>query len=173
MLLFLRYFKLTRPQLLLSFFAASLFTPIAMADTATPSQPSIALDVYKDANCGCCNAWIEHANEHGFDTQGHNISRLYQFKLSKGIAGQHQSCHTAISNDGYVFEGHVPARFVHQFLDNPPQGAIGLSVPAMPMGSPGMEYQNQFDPYQVLLLMEDGSTKVYANITSLEESLRH
>src|SRR5690554_7735854 len=78
-----------------------------------------------------------------------------------------------MSADGYVYEGHVPARYVQEFLSAPPANAIVLSVPAMPMGSPGMEYQNRFDPYKVLLLMKDGSSQVYANITNLERSEVH
>lgn|SRR5690625_1949470 len=144
------------------------FADAAVNKVAT-SKP-IALDVYKDANCGCCNDWIHHANERGFTTRGHDIKNLYQFKLSKGIARENQSCHTAVSGEGYVFEGHVPARYVHRFLSAPPVNAIGLAVPAMPVGSPGMEYQNRFQPYQVLLLLKDGSTKIFAEVNSLEES---
>jgi hypothetical protein len=63
-----------------------------------------------------------------------------------------------------VFEGHIPARYIQQFLDNPPADAIGLSVPGMPVGSPGMEVGDKFIPYQVLLLKHDGSTEVFARV---------
>ena len=82
-----------------------------------------------------------------------------------------RSCHTAVTTDGFVFEGHVPAKYMAKFLENPPKGAIGLAVPGMPMGSPGMEYQNKFMPYQVMQLNKDGSTAVYADIDSPEAQL--
>lgn len=71
-----------------------------------------------------------------------------------------------------MFEGHVPARYVQRFLSAPPANVIGLAVPAMPLGSPGMEYQNKFEAFDVLLLMKDGSTTVYAQVNTLEDSIR-
>jgi hypothetical protein len=68
-----------------------------------------------------------------------------------------------------VFEGHVPARFITQFLKNPPEGAIGLSVPSMPVGSPGMEMGNKFMPYRVLLLGKNASAEVFATVDSADE----
>ena len=82
-----------------------------------------------------------------------------------------RSCHTAVTSDGYVFEGHVPAKYIAQFLANPPSEAIGLAVPGMPMGSPGMEYQNKFSPYQVMQINKDGSTAVYAEGDSANAQL--
>ncbi len=79
------------------------------------------------------------------------------------------SCHTAVTENGYVFEGHVPARYIAQFLNDPPAGAVGLSVPAMPVGSPGMEYKDEFMPYQVLLVNKDGSVEVYASVESYQQ----
>ncbi|MGB1058644.1 MAG: DUF411 domain-containing protein, partial [Ketobacter sp.] len=70
----------------------------------------------------------------------------------------------AVSKQGFVFEGHIPARYIQQFLANPPEGAFGLAVPAMPVGSPGMEVNERFMPYQVLLLKKDGSTEVFAAV---------
>lgn len=172
MFLILRRVFLLKLTILVSMFTLAGFPFTAQAEINRSSNLDIALDVYKDASCGCCDDWLKHADERGFKTKGHNIRRLSEFKISKGIAPAYQSCHTAISAEGYVFEGHVPARYVQQFLSAPPANAIGLSVPEMPMGSPGMEYQNKFDPYDVLLLMKDGSSKVYARITSLEESVK-
>src|SRR5690554_105319 len=167
------YSRPLRPlKLMLSLLMLAGFSLTAIAEKASNTKAAIALDVYKDANCGCCNDWLTHADERGFTTRGHNINNLYQFKLSKGIAQENQSCHTAVSSEGYVFEGHVPARYMQRFLSAPPAGAIGLAVPAMPMGSPGMEYQNKFEAYEVLLLMKDGSSTVYAQVNTLEDSVR-
>ena len=94
---------------------------------------------------------------------------MSDIKEDRGIAPNYRSCHTAESNDGYVFEGHVPAKYIKQFLADVPKDSIGLSVPAMPVGTPGMEVDDRFMPYQILLLKEDGSSSVYAEIASYEE----
>lgn len=172
MFLVLHRLFLLKLTLLVSLFTLAGFSFTAQAETKQSSDLGIALSVYKDPNCGCCNDWIDHADERGFKIKARNSNRMGELKLAKGIKAEYQSCHTAISADGYVFEGHVPARYVKRFLSAPPANAIGLSVPAMPMGSPGMEYQNRFDPYNVLLLMKDGSSQVYASITSLEDSVK-
>lgn len=144
---------------------------ILIARAAEPGTTEPLLTVYKDANCGCCEKWLTHISERGFSVSAHN-NNLYEFKQSKGIPASMQSCHTAVSSQGYVFEGHVPAKFISRFLATPPKDAIGLTVPAMPVGSPGMEYQDKFMPYQVLLLKKDGSSEVYAQVNSLEESVQ-
>lgn len=115
---------------------------ILIARAAEPGTTEPLLTVYKDANCGCCEKWLTHISERGFSVSAHNINNLYEFKQSKGIPASMQSCHTAVSSQGYVFEGHVPAKFISRFLATPPKDAIGLTVPAMPVGSPGMEYQD-------------------------------
>ena len=135
---------------------------IALAD-----EPAMThLDVYKSPTCGCCTKWMDHLAEYGFTSTGRDTAELGRIKLELGVPTRYGSCHTAVSKDGYVFEGHVPARYITQFLDNPPADALGLSVPAMPVGSPGMEYQDQFMPYEVLLLNKDGSIAVYAAVES-------
>ena len=100
---------------------------------------ALSLDVFKSPTCGCCQKWIDHIELSGFKATAHDTDRLNQIKTDSGILPQYQSCHTAISENGFVFEGHIPAAIVKQFLDNPPKDAIGLAVPGMPMGSPGME----------------------------------
>jgi len=127
------------------------------------------LDVYKSPTCSCCEKWLDHIDQHGFISKAHNQSNLSSFKKQKGISPQYHSCHTAISTDGYVFEGHVPAKFIHQFLAKPPANAIGLAVPAMPIGTPGMEVGDKFMPYKVILLMADGSYGIYAELTNYQE----
>ena len=83
-----------------------------------------------------------------------------------------RSCHTAVSSQGYAFEGHIPARDSHQFLANPPADGIGLTVPAMPVGSPGMEVGDKFMPYRVLLMKKDGSTEVFASVESAAQQVQ-
>jgi len=143
---------------------------VAQQGEAEQSSPAIAMDLYKSPTCGCCGKWAEHAEDRGFSLTTHHPADLNKLKLERGIAPQYQSCHTVISADDYVFEGHIPARFIQQFLAAPPADAIGLSVPAMPAGSPGMEMGDRFTPYQVLLLKRDGSADVFAKVnTPLEQ----
>jgi hypothetical protein len=139
----------------------------AMQPTQTKPQPR--LQVYKSPTCQCCEKWLKHIEQHGFISTAHNQTSLSTFKSDKGIAPQYRSCHTAVSKAGYIFEGHVPAKFIHQFLANPPENAIGLAVPGMPIGSPGMEVGDKFMPYQVLLLNADNSYVVYAELNSYQE----
>lgn len=127
---------------------------------------NLSLDVYKSPNCGCCGKWVEHAAQRGFTLSTHHPADLNKLKADKGITPELQSCHTAVSAEGFVFEGHIPARYIRDFLANPPAGALGLAVPAMPVGSPGMEVENRFMPYEVLLLKDDGGTAVYAKVTT-------
>ena len=134
--------------------------PAEISDKA----PEIQMDVYKSPTCGCCAKWVDHITLHGFKTAEHLPSNLQQFKLDKGIAPRYQSCHTGVSKEGYVFEGHIPAKIMKRFLLEKPAGAIGLSVPGMPVGSPGMEVGERYDDYNVLLLMKDGTAQVYHKV---------
>lgn len=129
----------------------------------------IVLHVYKSPTCGCCGKWVDHMADRGFALTTHHPTDMYHLKQDKGIAQDYQSCHTAVSAEGYVFEGHIPARYIQQFLHKPPAGARGLVVPAMPVGSPGMEVEDRFMPYDVLLLKEDGSMEVFVIVTSAEQ----
>lgn len=132
---------------------------------------NVSATVYKDANCGCCKEWISHAEDNGLSATAQDVADLAVFKERYSVPNEMRSCHTVVTTDGYVFEGHVPAKYMAQFLENPPVQAMGLAVPGMPVGSPGMEYQNKFMPYQVMQLNKDGTTQVYADIESVEQQL--
>ena len=132
---------------------------------------NVSATVYKDANCGCCKEWISHAEDNGLSATANDVADIMLFKERYGVPNNMQSCHTTVTDDGYVFEGHVPAKYVAQFLENPPTQALGLAVPGMPMGSPGMEYQGQFEPYQIMQINKDGSSEVYASIDSPQQQL--
>jgi hypothetical protein len=144
-------------------------------DTQTQEETQIShskthLTVYKRESCSCCNDWITHLDNNDFHTQAINDENLTQFKLDKGIAPRFHSCHTAVSTDGFVFEGHIPAKYIQTFLANKPKNALGLAVPAMPAGSPGMEMDDRFSPYKVLLLNKDGSFTTFAEVlTQMEQ----
>ena len=109
------------------------------------------VEVWKSPSCGCCKVWIEHLESHGFSTRVHDVGNTAK-RAQMGIAQEHGSCHTAVV-EGYAIEGHVPAREIQRLLKEKPR-VIGLAVPGMPMGSPGMdgpEYGPRRDPYDVLL----------------------
>ena len=128
------------------------------------SQNKFSLLVHKTPTCGCCKKWVKHLEANSFSTMIKDHQNLQKVKEQYSLQPKYQSCHTAVSQDGYVFEGHIPSKFIKQFLANPEADAIGLSVPGMPLGSPGMEVQGRFMPYDVLVLFQDGSSKVYAEV---------
>ena len=130
----------------------------------TSAQNKFSLLVHKTPTCGCCKKWVKHLEANSFLTMIKDHQNLQQVKDQYSIKPKYQSCHTAVSQDGYIFEGHIPSKFIKQFLANPEADAIGLSVPGMPLGSPGMEVEGRFMPYDVLVLYKDGSSKVYAEV---------
>ncbi len=125
------------------------------------SPPRLYAQVWKDAHCGCCKDWVAHLEKHGFTASiadaGNSTARA---KL--GMPQQFASCHTAVIQ-GFVIEGHVPAVDILRLIKERPQ-AIGLAVPGMPIGSPGMDgatYGGRRDAYQVLLIRKDGSAVTF------------
>jgi hypothetical protein len=120
------------------------------------------IEVWKTASCGCCASWVEHLAQNGFSPKAANVaaSELAEIKIRAGLPPQHQSCHTA-KVGGYVIEGHVPAEDIRRLLAEKPD-AVGISVPGMPMGSPGMETGGHNEPYEVVLIRRDGATEVFA-----------
>tara|TARA_R110002020_G_scaffold416435_1_gene625756 strand:+ start:1974 stop:2597 length:624 start_codon:yes stop_codon:yes gene_type:complete len=132
---------------------------------------NVSATVYKDANCGCCKEWVSYAEDNGLSATAQDVEDLSLFKERYSVPQQMRSCHTTVTTDGFVFEGHVPAKYMAQFLANTPAQAIGLAVPSMPVGSPGMEYEGKFMPYKVMQLNKDGTTEVYADIESPQQQL--
>jgi hypothetical protein len=141
-----------------------LITMILSVLASTTTAADEALTVYKNPGCGCCSAWADRMKDAGFSVSVTERSAQNVDAWQVGIQAEHQSCHTAVSESGYVFEGHVPASIIRRFLDEQPADAKGLSVPGMPVGSPGMESGNRRDPYDVLLVKTDGTVEVFAHI---------
>ena len=121
------------------------------------------IHVRKSATCACCEKWVDHLRQSGFAVTTENMAAgaLMRFKLEHGLTPELMSCHTA-RVAGYTIEGHVPAREITRLLKDRPE-AIGLAVPDMPIGSPGMESGDRRDAYDVLLIKKDGATTVYAS----------
>ena len=116
------------------------------------------ITVYKGATCGCCSLWGQHLKATGFQVAAQDVPDIAEYKTKHGVPDALRSCHTAIV-DGYVIEGHVPAAEILRLLQERPK-AVGLAVPGMPLGSPGMEGSVR-DKYSVLLFTADGRTTVY------------
>ena len=131
---------------------AAVFAIVAgfavMSGTAGPANAQ-TITVYKTPWCGCCTAWVKHLQRDGLDVRVIEREDLAPVRASLGVPDQLASCHTA-EIDGYAIEGHVPAADIRRLLKERPAGA-GLSVPGMPMGSPGMETPNSPDAYDVIL----------------------
>lgn len=138
--------------------ATLLIGSLAQASWAAPETPVI--DVYKSPTCGCCNKWIDHLKANGFGVRSYDTDNVAQHKARLGVPPGYGSCHTA-EVDGYVIEGHVPAREIKRLLKEKPR-ARGLVVPAMPVGSPGMEADGRKDPYKVFLVNRDRPVRTYA-----------
>ena len=128
------------------------------------SSSNSILVVHKTPTCGCCKKWMKHLEENDFNLSSQDQQNLNDIKDMHNIKPEYRSCHTAVSSDGFIFEGHIPSKYIKQFLLENHDDAIGLSVPNMPLGSPGMEFENRFMPYDVLILFKDGSSKVYAEV---------
>lgn len=139
---------------------AMLLTSLLPAIAACADE-SAAVEVYKAPTCGCCGAWVEHLREAGFHVQVHDTADLGPIKAEVKLPFGLGSCHTARVG-GYFVEGHVPAEDVKRLLAERP-AARGIAVPGMPVGSPGMEQGDLRQPYDVLLIAEDGSTSVFAH----------
>lgn len=128
---------------------------------ARPDGNAVLVDVWKSPTCGCCKDWVTHLESNGFKVRTHDDGNT-AVRQRLGMPVRLGSCHTA-SVGGYAIEGHVPAREIQRLLKDRPT-AIGLAVPAMPIGSPGMDgpaYGQRKDPYDVLLVAKDGSTTPY------------
>jgi hypothetical protein len=146
-------------------------TPDALTDAVAqaepePAEPTARADhavtVYKNESCGCCELWVKHMQAAGFAVQVHNLDNLGPVKERVGIPPGMGACHTA-EVGGYFVEGHVPADDIKRFLKERPD-AKGLTVPGMPIGSPGMEVPSgKVQPYDVFLISRDGNKSVYAH----------
>jgi hypothetical protein len=151
---------LTRRTALLSGIAVAALAagPVRSAGTA--------IHVVKGTGCECCNAWVAYLRDEGFavtDEERYG-TLLMRYKAEVAVPQKMISCHTGMV-EGYVLEGHVPAADIHRLLSERPD-AVGLAVPGMPYGSPGMGPESEREAYEVFLIRRDGSTEVYASYSA-------
>lgn len=136
----------------LVFGAAAIFA-------AQQTRPLV--EVYKDPSCGCCSKWVEHLQANGFIVKTTDRADLAELKAKHRVPQKVQSCHMALVG-GYVVEGHVPAENVKRLLKERP-GIVGIAVPGMPIGSPGMEVAGmKAQPFDVISFDKAGQTRVFA-----------
>ena len=150
--------------------AVWLPTALALGPTTTKSKKP-QIEVWKDPDCGCCKDWVIHLEANGFAVRV-NDSGNAAARARLGMPTKLGSCHTGWV-DGYAIEGHVPAREIIRLLREKP-AVLGLAVPGMPVGSPGMDgavYGDRRDPYDVLLVSRDGSTRVYQSYNRKAQSV--
>ena len=146
---------LTRRALLM--FAAAATVPMLPLHAETGR----AIHVVKGTGCECCSAWVDHLKTAGFTVTVEEMygTLLIRFKLDNGVPQRMMSCHTG-KVAGYTIEGHVPAADIVRLLNDAPD-AIGLTVPGMPYGSPGMGDEDDREAYDVFLIKRDGTTEVF------------
>jgi hypothetical protein len=136
---------------------------ISLAALLLASSPLVAAGpeilVFKTETCGCCGKWVDHLKANGFTPKVRNVPSTAEYRRMYGVPEALASCHTATVG-GYTIEGHIPAADIHRLLKEKPK-AVGIAVPAMPIGSPGMEVGDRKDPYSVYLFQSDGRTTVF------------
>lgn len=144
--------------------AAALGHPLLVLARSDPNQ----ITVWKTPDCGCCHEWVAHLRKNGFEVVANDVKDTAPIRQKLGLPAKFGSCHTA-SLGNYVIEGHVPAQELRRLLREKPS-ARGLAVPGMPMGSPGMEMDGAMagvrDAYDVLLVLADGSSRIYQSYPS-------
>ena len=128
---------------------------------AAQRSPLPTVEVFKSPTCGCCANWVKHLEANGFTTKVTDVEDMTVVKAKYGVPGRLQSCHTAVVN-GYVLEGHVPASDVQRLIKERP-AVVGVAVPGMPVGSPGMEVGNTRAAVQRADVRQAGQTAVFAS----------
>ena len=123
------------------------------------------MTVYRSPNCGCCGVWVDHAKKHGFKIEDIKTEEMEAIKQQHNVPAELASCHTTII-DGYVIEGHIPADDIKRFLTKKPDNLVGLAVPGMPIGTPGMEARDIKQPFQVLAFNDRGEVEVFKEYQS-------
>jgi hypothetical protein len=137
-----------------------ILAPLALL-ACSESATAATLIVTKSAYCGCCKHWVEHMKKAGFTVQVRDVEDVTPTARKLGVPDNLRSCHTSTIG-GYVIEGHVPASDVKRLLATKPK-AIGIAVPGMVVGSPGMEQGDPREPYKVVLFDKSGQTRVFAS----------
>jgi len=132
---------------------------LALSNTAVVANETIDMTVYRSPTCSCCKRWVSHVEQNGFKVKDIVTDGVQAIKDQNGITPAIASCHTALVG-GYAIEGHVPASDIKALLQNKPKVA-GISVPGMPVGTPGMEMGGKKDAYDVISFDKEQKTQVF------------
>jgi hypothetical protein len=154
--------KLIKLLIILSFFISPLGVAESTEDKGAAEQEQpINIVVYRSPTCSCCSKWVAHLEKNQFKVEDIVTNDVAGIKEKYSVPKNLASCHTAIVN-GYVIEGHVPAADIKKLLKIKPE-IIGLTVPGMPAGTPGMEMGGRKDPYKVIAFDKQGNTQIFHN----------
>lgn len=134
----------------------------AAGEQVTAAQATREMIVYRSPTCGCCSDWVGYMQQHGYTVTVEDVQDLAALKAEHNVPSALQSCHTAVI-DGYVIEGHVPVEDIERLLTERP-AVVGIGVPGMPVGSPGMEVDGVApQPFDVMTFDVSGATEVYSS----------
>ncbi len=153
-------FNMIKNKIFAGFFSLAVISAIVVFVLSQNVNAEPEMTVYKSPTCGCCGKWITHMEENGFKIKAVDLLEMNIVKEKYGINRKLASCHTAVI-DGYFVEGHVPAVDVQRLLSEKPD-VLGISVPGMPVGSPGMEMGERVDHYSVIAIGKDGVAEVFS-----------
>lgn len=145
-------------------YLVSFSLPVSAAESVwnintVPYEGNLNITVYHSPSCHCCGGWINHLNQHGFQIKDIKTADVEVVKKQKNLPEQLASCHTALI-DEYIIEGHVPANDIKRLLKQKPKLA-GLSVPQMPVGTPGMDMDEKKEPFEVVSFDRNGTLAVF------------
>lgn len=144
----------------LSFWTFNSYAEQSSKPAATVAEP-IKIEVYRSPACNCCGKWVEHLKENNFQVTDNVVEDVQVIKDKYGVSKEMASCHTAVVN-GYVIEGHVPANDIRKLLKLKPH-VVGIAIPAMPSGTPGMEMGSKKDTYNVMSFDKDKKYQVFTH----------
>jgi hypothetical protein len=136
---------------------------LMLGNIPAQAEESKAITVYRSPTCSCCGKWLEHLKQNGFSIKDVPTEDMKAIKHKYGVSDEMASCHTAIV-DGYVVEGHVPADDIKTLLKTKPN-VVGIAVPQMPSGTPGMEMGGKKDPYNVMSFDTENHSQVFKSHT--------
>ena len=135
-----------------------MITSFSMIVGPARTQSRESAEVWRDPNCGCCAGWVAHLREEGFAVTDRIVPSVTPFRRMLGTPSDLLSCHAARIAGWLKIEGHVPALAIRRALAETLPGVVGLAVPAMPIGTPGMEVPgHEAEVYDVIAWRADGS----------------
>lgn len=137
---------------------------VAVAEEQSDQAASNRITVYRSPTCGCCGKWLQHLRDNQFSIEDIVTDDMQSVKQKYGVPAAMQSCHTAVI-DGYVIEGHVPVRDIQRMLKVKPK-IVGIAVPGMPVGTPGMEMGGRKDPYKVVSFDKEGKFEIFSQYSA-------